>query len=48
MEQYKCYICNSIKAIPAVCWHKDKEGKEFGVKMKKIEKTYVMAPKESC
>jgi hypothetical protein len=34
--QYKCFLCNSIKPIPAVCWHVDKDGKEFGVRTKEI------------
>lgn len=47
-KQYKCYLCNKITAIPTICWHKDKDGREFGVKMKEIPGTYLMAPKEGC
>lgn len=37
MKQYRCYLCQSIKAIPTICWHTDSNGKEFGVRMKEIE-----------
>lgn len=37
MRQWKCYICNNIHAIEGVCWHQDKDSREFAVKMKEIE-----------
>jgi hypothetical protein len=44
--QFRCYLCNSTKAIPAICWHTDSNGKEFGVRTKEITITPAK-PKEN-
>lgn len=39
LKTYKCYICNTMKNAPATCWHTDKDGKEFAVKMRLVGNT---------
>jgi hypothetical protein len=46
LKQFKCYICSRTYAISTVCFHVDKDGKEFGVRTKEITITPAK-PKEN-
>jgi hypothetical protein len=45
-KMFKCFICSRTYAISTVCFHVDKDGKEFGVRTKEITITPAK-PKEN-
>lgn len=53
MKIFKCFFCNATSPIAKTCWHTDRDGREFAVKMRESrefeepkipEKKYVTLP----
>ena len=53
MKIFKCFFCNATSPIAKTCWHTDRDGREFAVKMRESrefgepkipEKKYITLP----